>query len=151
MNEDLNAFSAIKINRDYIDTIFAYDVRTLESTDSVQISQYIIALSQYLIYFKSKLNKNKVEIRRKKRFVDNTVIQLLTKELLKEYKTKRDASVYLIENTEQLYTAQKLIDDLKDQEMLLEGVDRTISELIASFKRELTRRENEQWQTRKER
>ena len=151
MNEDLNAFSAIKINRDYIDTIFAYDVRTLESTDSVQISQYIIALSQYLIYFKSKLNKNKVEIRRKKRFVDNTVIQLLTKELLKEYKTKRDASVYLIENTEQLYTAQKFIDDLKDQEMLLEGVDRTISELIASFKRELTRRENEQWQTRKER
>lgn len=151
MDRDLKAFKTIELDRDFIDSIFAYDVRTLEATDSIQLSQYIIALSQYLIYFKSKLNENKVEIRRKQRFVDNTVNQLITKEVLKEYKTKRDATGYLVENTEQLYLAQKDIDKYKDEEMLLEGVDKTISELIASFKRELTRRENEQWQTRKER
>jgi hypothetical protein len=151
MQKDLNAATHINVDQDYIDSIFAYNVRNLEITDSLILSQYIIALSQYLIYFKSKLNENKVDIRRKQRFIDNIVSQLLTKELIKEYKTKKDASAYLIDNTENLYKIQTEMDDLKDQEFLLDGVDKTISELIASFKRELTRRENEQWQTRKER
>ncbi|HLD90904.1 MAG TPA: hypothetical protein VI911_07830 [Patescibacteria group bacterium] len=151
MQKDLNASTHINVDKDFIDSIFAYNVRNLEITDSLILSQYVIALSQYLIYFKSKLNENKVEIRRKQRFIDNTINQLLTKELIKEYKTKKDASAYLIDNTENLYKIQVEMDDLKDQEFLLDGVDKTISELIASFKRELTRRENEQWQTRKER
>lgn len=150
MDDDLTIFNKVSINKDFINSIFSYDVRKLEATSSLNISQYTIALSQYLIYFKSKLNENKVNIRRKQRFIDSTINQLLTKTLLKEYKTKRDAYNYLVESNERLHNTQEEIDKLKDQEILLEGVDKTISELIASFKRELTRRENEQWQTKKE-
>lgn len=151
MLDDLKVVQSVKFDKEFINEVLAYDINTLEQTDSRQLSRYIIALSQYLIYFKSKFNEIKVDIRRKQRLIDNTVNQLLTKELLKEYKTKRDATVYLVENTEVLYKTQLEIDELKDTDILLDGVDRTISELIASFKRELTRRENELWQTRRER
>jgi hypothetical protein len=38
------------------------------------------------------------------------------------------------------------LDTLQDELFLLQGMDKTISELIASFRRELTRRENELYQ-----
>ena len=41
------------------------------------------------------------------------------------------------------------IELLQDELFLLDGVDKTIQELIAAFKRELTRRENELYQRRK--
>jgi len=43
------------------------------------------------------------------------------------------------------------MEALQDELLLLEGIDKTISELIATFKRELTRRENELYATRQER
>lgn len=145
------SFKHTKPDKDFIESIFAFDVRKLEQTDSLKISQFVIALSQYSIYFKSKQNETKAEIVKKQRFIDATVIQLITKDVLKEYTTKTAASTYIIENTEVLYKAKKVIEGFKDELILLEGVDKSISEYIAAFKRELTRRENELWQTKKER
>ena len=135
---------------DLINSIFSYDVNKLEYTDSIKLSQFTIALSQYLIYFKSQSNQNKIDIRKKQRLFDGAVTQLLTKEMIKEYKTKTAASSYLVQTNEFLSRLDEEIENLKDQEILLDGIDKHISELIASFKRELTRRENEQWQTRVE-
>lgn len=145
------SFQKANPDRDLIDNIFSYDVHKLETTSSIDISQYTIALSQYLIYFKSQANQNRVDIRKKQRLLDGAITQLMTKELLKEYKTKSATAAYLVQESEYLSRLETEIEDLKDQEILLDGIDKHISELIASFKRELTRRENEQWQTKMER
>ncbi len=145
------SFNKIAIDQDFIDSIFMYDVHKLETTSSIVLSQFTIALSQYLIYFKSNLNQNKVEVRKKQRLLDGAVNQLLTKEVIKEYKTKRAATAHIVSETENLALLEIEIDNLKDEEFMLDGIDKHISELIASFKRELTRRENEQWQTKMER
>jgi len=43
------------------------------------------------------------------------------------------------------------MEPLKDEIVLVEGMDKVIGELISSFKRELTRRENELYRIRQER
>lgn len=138
-------------NQSFIDHIFSYDIRNLESTDDVEISKFVIGLSQYLIYFKNKMNQSKQHLTQKQRLLEASVTQLIDKELLKKYKTKKEARVYLIYNTEVLNQIQNDIDSLYDEGYLLEGIDKTISELIAAFKRELTRRENELYQRRNSR
>jgi hypothetical protein len=151
MDQGVLSFKQANPSTDFINSIFSFDVRKLETTDTVMISQFIVALSQYSIYFKFQQNQTKVEILKKKRFIDSTVTMLITKDVLKTYKTKKDATCYIINTTEDLSIAEKEIEVFQDELTLLDGIDKTISELIAAFKREMTRRENELWQTRKER
>lgn len=149
MNEDILAFQNTTIDKSFIDEIFQFKVKELESIGSITISQYSIALSQYLIYIKSVVNKTRADIVIKERFIDSTVFQLLTDEILKKYRTKKDATAYIISNTEELNKAQEEINKLKKELILIDGIDKTISDYISTFKRELTRRENESWQHRK--
>jgi hypothetical protein len=150
MNEELLKFKKVKPNKDLIDEIFTYDVNTLDATDGVIISKYAVALAQYLIFYKAEINNTKIEVFRKQRFIDATVGQLLTKDLQKRYKTKKDAYSFIVNSNEELFKIQSDIFRLEDELMLVEGIDRTISELIATFKRELTRRENELYTVRRE-
>ncbi len=151
MDQDVLYFEGVKPNDDLIKEIFSYDVRTLETTSAVVLSKYAIALAQYLIYFKSQTNKTRVELGRKRRILDSGVNQLITKEILKLYKTKSDAAGYIVSNTKELDGLNEVIESLKDELTLIDGIDKTVSELIATFKRELTRRENELYTTRMER
>lgn len=151
MNSDAMVFRNANPDTNLIDEIFRYDVRQLESTDSKRLSMYVIALSQYLIYLKSQVNSTKAEVVRNKRNLDNGVNQLITKDVIKEYKTKSDAYNHIVQNNESLGELNEKIESLKDELILVEGVDRTVSELIAALKRELTRRENELYSTRMER
>ena len=151
MDPGVFAFQKVKPKLDFIEEILTCDVRKLEQIDSSTISQYSLAMSQYSIYFKSQINQTKAELFHKQRILDTTVTQLLTKDILKKYKTKKDASVYIISSTEDLSLTEDSMYDLKEQLMLLDGIDKTISEYIACFKRELTRRADEHWQLNKER
>ena len=151
MESDVFLYQKSHPNQSFIDHIFAYDVRNLESTDDIEISKFVIALSQYLIYFKNQTNQAKQHLSQKKRLLDASVAQLLDDEIVKKYKAKKDATAFLIYNTQALNEIQNDIDQLHDENYLLDGVDRSISELIAAFKRELTRRENELYQKRNSR
>lgn len=151
MEPGVMLFKNVKPDIEFINEILKYDVKKLEATDNSTVSKYAMALAQYLIYFKSKMNETKVEIHRKQRVLDGAVAQLLTNDILKRCKTKSGAYEYIISSTQELNTIRNEIEDLKDELMLIDGVDRQISELIAVFKRELTRRENELYVTRKER
>ena len=151
MDKEVLYFQNMKPSDELIEEIFNYDVRTLETTNDITLSKYAIALAQYLVYFKSQTNRTKVDSGRKKRVLDSGVNQLITKEVLREYKTKADASGYIISNTKELNTLNDEISNLKDELILIDGIDRTVSELIATFKRELTRRENELYTARRER
>ena len=75
----------------------------------------------------------------------------LDKDTLKRYKTKAAAVEFVISTSEALNQIRKDVDTLKEELMRVEGVDKMISDLIATFKRELTRRENELYTVRKER
>jgi hypothetical protein len=146
MQEELFVFKGITPNKSYISTIFNFDVSRLEYLTGLDISKYVIALSQYLIYFKFQYNSTKMHLNDRQRLLDASIMQLLTPSYLKQYKTKAEAKFHLVHNTETLMQIQLELDTLQDELFLLQGMDKTISELIASFKRELTRRENELYQ-----
>ena len=57
---DKTPFENVNINKDFIGEIFKYDIRKLETTDSLEISQFCIALGQYLIYLKYQMNTTKI-------------------------------------------------------------------------------------------
>jgi 5-formaminoimidazole-4-carboxamide-1-beta-D-ribofuranosyl 5'-monophosphate synthetase len=151
MEQDVYLYRKSHPKQSLIDEIFAYDVNTLEQTDDVVISKYVIGLSQYLIYFKSQLNEVKLLEYQKSRLLEASIAQLITDDVVKKYKTKKDARAHLVYNDEILNKLQIDIDTAHDEAFVLEGMDKVISELIAAFKRELTRRENELYQKRNSR
>ena len=146
MEKDLLLYQKCRPEGSLIEQVFSYDVRTLEQTDDLFISRSVIALSQYLVYFKSQYNITKSSITNKERVMEGVLFGLITAEVLKEYKTKKDAKAALVLSNQVLNKLQEEIDALEDELVLLDGMDKTIMELIAAFKRELTRRENELYQ-----
>lgn len=148
---DKKIFENLKVKKDYIEEIFQFDIRTLEVTDGTEISKFCVALGQYLIYLKYQTNKTKVELARKKRILDGVISQRLTPDLIKKFSTKTNAVADIMKNSKSIANLQSEMEPLQDELMLLDGLDRTISELIAVFKRELTRRENELYTIRQER
>lgn len=150
MDDGMRLINSIKPEQSMVEAALRFDPNKLEATRGETISKYCIALAQYLIYFKSQQNETKVKMLQLERFIDSSVHQLLTKEVLKTYKTKKDATAFIIFNSEVLSAKQQEIYDLQDELLMVDGKDKVISELIATFKRELTRRENELYATRKE-
>lgn len=144
-------FEDMKPDKDFIETILQFDIRKLEHTDGMEISQFCIALGQYLIYLRYQLNKTKVEVAKKKRVLDGVISQRLTPELIKRFGTKTNAVDDIMKNSKSISNLQTEMEPMRDELMLLDGLDKTISELIAAFKRELTRRENELYTIRQER
>lgn len=146
MENDLLLYQKCRPEGSLIEQVFSYDVRTLEQTDDLFISRSVIALSQYLVYFKSQYNTVKAEITTKERVMEGVLFGLITAEVIKEHKTKKDARAALVLSNQVLNKLQEEIDALEDELVLIDGMDKTIMELIAAFKRELTRRENELYQ-----
>ncbi len=149
--EDKNYFSDIAPDEDYIKMILKQDYRKLDTYDSVDLSAYNIALSQYNIYRQYSYNvlySKKSQLERNFEIVANT---LVTNELLKEYKSRKNAILHLMTVSKDLNMLDEQILMIKDKIRLIEGMDKTISEMIAAFKRELTRRDNELYSTRQER
>ena len=146
MENDLLLYQKCKPASSIIEQVFSYDVRTLEQADDLFISKGVIALSQYLVYFKSQYNMTKSAVTNKERVMEGVLFSLITPAIIKEFKTKKDARASLVYTNQVLNTLQDEIDALQDELVLLDGVDKTIMELIAAFKRELTRRENELYQ-----
>ena len=143
MDSDVLSFKDAKPDQDFMRQIFSYDVRSFEATDSRILSEYISALAQYLIYFKSQQNVSKAELFKKQRELDLIVNQLLTKDVISKYKTKAAAEAFLISNTEELQDKEEYVEELKSEILLIDGIDKAIQEYIAALKRELTRREHE--------
>lgn len=149
MANDLQLYETCRPDESFIKQIFAYDARTLEQTDDLFISKCVLGLSQYLVYFKSEYNKRLQQKGEKQRLLDAVLFQTITPELVKQYKTKKDIRSDLVYTNPVLNKIQIDIEVLQDELFLLDGMDKTIQELIAAFKRELTRRENELYQRRK--
>ena len=153
MDADALSFTKVQINSSLLDEIWAFDPRTLDTIPGHTLSTYAVALSQYLIYFTYQKNKTRAEIHRVSKFIERTVSLILSedKELLKKYKTKGVATDALIMSNDALMRAQERLDDMNLEMIHVDGMDKSVSELIATIKRELTRRENELYTARQER
>lgn len=151
MQEDVLSFTQVRISNDVLNEIWTFDPRELEKIDGAKLSIYNVALAQYLIYFRYQVNLTKAEVHRKSKFIERTLSLSMTNELVKEYKTKTAAADYLVSTDENLIAAQSELDSLQEELLKTDGMDKVISELIATIKRELTRRENELYEVRRER
>ncbi len=143
--EELMVYKMPK-NVPLMDEIFKFDPRNLEATASAKISQYTIGLAQFLIFFASQINKTKVALMQKNRFIDTYV----NKSTLKG-KTKAETRQKVIDAHEELQAIETGIEMLEAEIKLTDGLEKYYTELINSFKRELTRREVEMKFSRDER
>jgi hypothetical protein len=153
MNPDVMSFTSIQISNDLLNEIWKFDPRTLDTLKGAKLSSYAMALAQYLIYFTYQRNLSKAEVHRLNAIIERTISLALSADpsLLKMHKTKKAATEYLVSTDMKLMESQGQLEALKTELTQTEGMDRVISELIATIKRELTRRENELYQVRRER
>lgn len=151
MDKDVLSFTKVQPSGDLINEIWAFNVSNLHSIKDSTLSQYVIALGQWLIYYKAQVNETKARINQLQSDIEFLVSTWMTKEILKEYKTQTAAREYLIRSNPESASMQDKLHKLKHELIKVDGIDKAVSELIAAFKRELTRRDNELYTIRKER
>ena len=151
MDKGVLSFTKVQPVGDLINEIWSFNVKNLHSMADPVISQYVIALSQWLIYFKSQVNETKAQISQLRSDTEFLVATWMTKEILKEHKTQTAAKDYLIRNNPESAVMYDKMRKLQLDLIKVEGIDKAVTELISAFKRELTRRDNELYTIRKER
>ena len=151
MDPGVLSFKKVNPNKDLIDEIWSFDVNNIDSTSEVVISKYIIALGQWLIYYRAQINETKSQISQLNTDVEFLVATWMTTQILKEHKTQTAARDYLIRTNPESSIMRDKITELKKDLIKVEGIDKAVIELIAAFKRDLTRRDNELYTLRKER
>lgn len=153
MDQNVLSFTKIMINHNLLDEVWKLDPRNMDSIDGAKLSSYSVCLAQYLVYFSYQRNLVRAEQHRLDKYIDRTVSIIVTSDLdlLKKYKTKAAATDYIVSTNSSLMDAQAQLDALHIELIQTEGMDKVISELVATIKRELTRRENELYQVRVER
>lgn len=151
MDKDIFCFEQIKVSKSLLDEIWVFDPRTLDRIEGKDLSKYAMALAQYLIYYNVQRNKTKAEVHKLSKFIERTTSISITPDIQKTYGTKTAATAFLVVTVPELSEAQEKLDNLYYELSLIEGMDKSISELIATIKRELTRRENELYAIRRER
>lgn len=125
-------------NEKIMDDIFAFDVRNLEATSSIKISQFIIGLSQFIIYFGSQVNMTKVSLMQKRNMIESYVIRSDVKA-----RTKAERRRKVIDANPELAQIEVGVESDEQELVLVENREKYLIELINSFKRELTRRDSE--------
>lgn len=150
MDADVLSFKSVKVDSSLLNEVWGLDPRTLDQIDGSLLSSYALALSQYLVYFSYQRNLARAEQHRLSKYIDRSVSLIISGDE-KKYKTKASAIDYVVSINDSLMADQTKLDNLHIELMQTEGMDKVISELIATIKRELTRRENELYQVRVER
>lgn len=154
MNKDVLSFANIKVDHDLLDKIWKLDPKLLDHIDGAELSSYAMCLAQYLVYFTYQRNLSKAEQHRLTKYVDRTVSLIMTTNdnaEYKKFKTKAAATDFIISTNLDLMDSQSRLEAIQQELLQVEGMDKVVSELIATIKRELTRRENELYQVRMER
>jgi len=147
MNEHAEKLSLFKINTDdsLIEKAKSLPVRELETIDSLTLSKYVIALSQYLVFLTSQVNKSRVMYKihsRKFEMLLYKAIKDVTGKTLTEKKAKAmEGNEALQHQEEQMHIFDLEVEVVKD-------IEKNITLLVNAIKRELTRREAEIGATR---
>jgi hypothetical protein len=133
-------------NEDIMKEIFEFNVRDLDATSSLKISQFVMGLSQFIIYFGYQVNKTRVSLMQKRDAIESYI----SKSDIKG-RTKAERKQKVIDANPELKQIELSIKIAEQELALVENREKYLLELINSFKRELTRRENEMKMVRTER
>ena len=150
MNSDLMSYEKVKPNQGLIEEIWNFDVNTLESVEDTRISKYTIALGQWLIYYRSQTNIARAELNKRQSDLEFVLSSVIGPDDVKKHGTKTAATAYITQTDPTISKMNDSISQLKSDLTRVDGIDKAVSELIAAFKRELSRRENELYTIRKE-
>ena len=145
------SFNKVQPSNDLINEIWTFNVNNLHSLADPTLSQYVIALAHWLVYYRAQVNETKAQVNHLKSDLEFLMSTWMTKEILKEYKTQTAAREYLIRSNPESATMNDKLQKLKYDLIKVDGIDKAVSELISAFKRELTRRDNELYTIRRER
>jgi len=151
MDKELLSFTKVRPNQSVVDEALTFDVKKLDTLRDSTISQYVIGLGQWVIYYRAQVNETKANVTKLQIDLDFLVANWMTAEVLKEYKTQTAAREYLIRSNAESAVMFDKLQELRLELIKVEGIDKTVTELMAAYKRELTRRENELYTIRKER
>lgn len=151
MDKELLSFNQVIPNSGLIEEIWNFNVENLHAMDDIKISQYVIALAQWLVYYRSQINEIKARMNQLQSDLDFFVSACMNEKTLKEHKTQTAARDYIIRANAESSLMNDNLQKLKFDLIKVDGIDKAVSELIAAFKREMTRRENELYTIRKER
>jgi len=154
MDKELLSFTHVKPNQELIDKIWAFNIDDLDSTDDRTLSKYVIVLGQWLIYYKAQVNVSKSKLNSLQSDFDTCVsaaVAQIPDVERKRYGTKGELIASLLMENPVLVQLDIEIKKIRQDLTIVDGMDKAITELIAAFKRELTRRESELYTLRKER
>lgn len=152
MDKSVLSFNNVIVDQSLLDEIWKFNPNTLDSLSTETVSKYSLALAQFLIFFKAEQNKTRAQLVKKKRFFESSVLMCLnSSKIPNEYKTKAEKVEYLVNTNPELSKVSEEINYLDGELTQIEGVDKSIAEFIATFKKELNRREQELFATRAER
>ena len=151
MDEGVLSFNKVRPTDSLINEIWTFNVNGLHGLADPTLSKYVIALGQWLIYYRAQVNETKAQVNQLQSDLEFLVATWMTKDILKDHKTQTAAREYLIRSNPESSTMRERMEKLKLELIKVDGIDKAVSELIAAFKREMTRRENELYTIRKER
>jgi hypothetical protein len=140
MDKGVLSFNSVNPNKDLIDEIWSFDVKNAESVTEATISKYIIALGQWLIYYRAQVNDTKAQISQLNSDVEFLIATWMTTKILKEHKTQTAARDYLIRTNPESSIMRDKITKLKQELIKVEGIDKAVIELIAGIVDNDTRR-----------
>lgn len=151
MDDGVFSFNKLKIDQGFLDQVWAFSPNKLGSLTNEMVSQYSIALAQYLVYFKWEQNKVRAKIAKQRRFLDASITMSTDEKLQKKYKTKTALFDFMVNTNPEFNALNEDIEALKLELIKTDGIDKAINEYIATFKKELSRREQELFAARAER
>jgi hypothetical protein len=147
MNEHAEKLSLFKINTDdsLVEKAKSLPVRELETIDSLTLSKYVIALSQYLVFLTSQVNKSRVMYK-----IHSRKFEMLLYKAIKDVtgKTLTEKKAKALEGNKELQYQEEQMHIFDLEVEVVRDIEKNITLLVNAIKRELTRREAEIGATR---
>lgn len=151
MHEDIFSYEKIKVDRSFLDRIWEFSPNNLDSLTTETLSKYSLGLAQFLIFFKAEQNKTRAVLAQKKRLLESSIAMSITPKVVRENKTKAAQVEFVTQTSPELTQLSDEIEEIQLELIKVDSIDKVISEYIATFKKEIGRRENEMFSMRAER
>jgi hypothetical protein len=132
----------IKPSQTIIDKALSFNVNELDIIDDTDITKFIVALSQYLIYITLEINKLKIRKAVLDRDIEIDIATFIVSTGLSKG-TKAERKFLAIGASPELEKKSEKLQTISTELMLLDNIDKYIEFYSNGLKKELLRRERE--------
>jgi len=132
----------IKPSQSIIDKALSFNVNELDTIDDSDITKFIVALSQYLIYVTLEINKLKIRKAVLDRDIEIDIATFIVSTGLNKG-TKAERRFLAISASPELKEKSEQFQTVSTELMLLDNIDKYLEFYCNGLKKELLRREKE--------